>query len=403
MTIKAMRERRNELAKQARKLLDDTKDSTWTPEHQTQYDNLTGEVVDLDGRIEREQKVLDMTAEQRHAERDVEDAIQGRKPSEAKAIVNAWLRRGDSGLSAEQMQKIQATMSTTTDSEGGFTVPDEIAETIIKALKDFGGMRSVASSLVTSTGRPLSYPTTDGSSEEGEIVDENAPASDADISFGTIALPVYKYSSKVVTVPIELLQDSVVNVEALVRERIAERIGRVTNKHFTVGTGTAQPRGIVTASTVGKTGTTGQTTSITYDDLADLVESVDQAYLRGGKCGFMFNQQMRRVIRKLKDTAGRPIWTPGYELGITAGTPDLLLGYNMTINNHMPVPAANAKSITFGDHAKYVIRDVMSVSLLRFTDSAYAKKGQVGFLAFMRAGGNLTDANAVKAYQHSAT
>lgn len=403
MTIKAMRERRNELAKQARTLLDDTKDKSWTAEHQTQYDNLTAEVVDLDQRMEREQKILDLTAEARHAERDVEEAIQGRKPSEAKAIVNAWLRKGESGLNAEQLQKIHATMSTTTGSEGGFTVPSEVAMTVIESLKAYGGMRAVASHLVTSQGRPLNYPSTDGTNEEGELVAENGDVNNEDMVFGTVGVPVYKYSSKVIAVPIELLQDSAVDVEALVRKRLAARVGRVTNKHFTIGSGTNEPRGIVTASSVGKTGATGQTTSITYDDLADLIESVDDAYLEGGNCGFMFHQQMRRVIRKLKDSAGRPIWTPGYELGITARTPDLLLGHNLKVNNHMPVPAANAKSIAFGDLSQYLIRDALEVSMLRFTDSAFSRKGQVGFLAFVRCGGNLLDANAVKLYQHSAT
>ncbi|WP_338206275.1 phage major capsid protein, partial [Parageobacillus thermoglucosidasius] len=64
MTIQAMRERRSGLAIEARKLLDDTKEKPWTSEHQTKYDTLTGEISDLDGRIEREQKVLDLAAEQ---------------------------------------------------------------------------------------------------------------------------------------------------------------------------------------------------------------------------------------------------------------------------------------------------------------------------------------------------
>ncbi|MEK6788500.1 MAG: phage major capsid protein [Pseudomonadota bacterium] len=401
--IKAMRERRNALAMQARKLMDETKDKAWSADHQTQYDTVTAELDDIDTRITRHQAMLDRTAEERLDDDTVERVIQGRQPSEAKAIVQAWLRKGDNGLTAEQLVTISNTMSTTTDAEGGFTVPKEIAATVIDALKAYGGMRSVSSLLVTSTGRPLNYPTSDGTAEEGEIIAENQTATDADVTFGTVSLTAYKYSSKVITVPMELLMDSAVDVEAFVRGRIGDRIGRITNKHFTTGTGTSQPNGVVTASSVGKVGANGQTASVTYDDLADLVESVDEAYLEGGNCRFMFHQQMRRVIRKLKDTTGRPIWTPGYEVGISAGVPDLLLGYEIKINNHMPIPAANAKSIVFGDFKKYQIRDVMEMSLLRFTDSVYAKKGQVGFLAWMRAGGNLLDTAAMKAYQNSAT
>ncbi len=75
----------------------------------------------------------------------------------------------------------------------------------------------------------------------------------------------------------------------------------------------------------------------------------------------------------------------------------------MAINNDMAQPAANAKTIGFGDFSKYMIRDVLDFTLFRFEDSAFASKGQVGFLAWSRAGGNLLDVNGIKLYQQSAT
>jgi len=405
MTIQTMRERRNGLAVEARKLLDESKDKAWTAENQTKYDGLTGEIVEIDQRIEREQKLLDLAAEEHvqhrdrdpKAKRDTEDMLSDIK------IFDCWMRRGEKGLSAEQATKLYNTMSTTTGSEGGYTVPALIASELINSLKDFGGMRGVAQLLTTAQGNPLSYPTSDGTAEVGELLAENTAAAALDPSFGTVGLNVFKYSSKVIAVPIELLQDSSVDIEAFVRARIIERIGRITNQHFTTGTGTAQPRGIVTGASSGKVGTTGQTLTVIYDDLVDLLESVNEAYQLGGECKFMFAQTVRGLLRKLKDTAGRPIWTPGYEAGITAGAPDLLLGKSVVINNDMPVPAANAKSIIYGDMKKYIIRDAMAVNLMRFDDSAYASKGQVGFLAFIRSGGNLVDTAAVKYYAHSAT
>lgn len=402
MTIQQLRERRNALAAQARKLMDDTKDKPWTAENQSTYDELTGQINDLDGRIDREQQVLDLLADKEFTQ-DIENTKNSNQSDPAINLFNAWMRKGEKGFNAEEAQQFYNTMSTTTGSEGGFTVPALVAARIIEALKAYGGMRNNAEIIVTQTGNQLSFPSTDGTAEEGELVPENTQSSGLDPTFGTVGLNVYKYSSKIIAVPIELLMDSVVDVEAFVKRRMVERLGRITNKHFVLGTGTAQPRGIITAATVGKVGATGSTTTVSYDDLVDLVESVDEAYLAGGKAKFMFGQSVRRVLRKLKDTAGRPIWTPGYELGATAKAPDLLLGYDVSVNNDCPVPAANAKSIVFGDLSKYVIRDAMQISLMRFADSAYASKGQVGFLAFMRSGGNLTDTAAVKTFQHSAT
>ena len=172
------------------------------------------------------------------------------------------------------------------------------------------------------------------------------------------------------------------------------------------------PMGLITAATVGKVGTTGQTLTIIYDDLVDLIDSIDAAYLDVppnlgtgdvSEPGFMCSQAMRRVIRKIKDTSGRPIWTPSYDEGMSAKTPDRLLGYPVYLNNDIAAPGVSAKSLAFGNLHQYLIRDAMDITMFRFDDSAYAKLGQVGFLAWARTGGNLLDSKAVALYQHSAT
>jgi len=286
------------------------------------------------------------------------------------------------------------TLSTGTGSQGGYSVPALVIGDIIDALKLTSPVRSVASQYMTSTGAPGNIPTSDGTSEVGEQLAENATATGADPVFGTAPIPTYKTSSKVVAVPLELLQDSATDIDAFVVQRLADRVARSQNAKFTTGSGTAEPTGIVTAATSGKVGLTGQTTTIIYDDLVDLSESVDVA---NGK-GWMMSQTLRKVVRKIKDSSGLPVWVPGI-----GGAPAELLGYPVTVNNDMAAPGANAKTLLFGNFSRYFVRDVRSVLLFRFADSAYLKQGQVGFLMFARAGGNLTDLNSVKYYAHSAT
>ncbi len=288
-------------------------------------------------------------------------------------------------------------------SEGGYTVQKDVARIIVDALKATGGMRDVATVLTTDMGNPIDYPTSDGTSEEGELLGENADAADADASFGVVPLVTYKYSSKGVAVPIELLQDSAVDIEAFVRNRLVTRIARITNKHFTVGDGSNKPKGIVTAAGAGKVGASGQTATVTYDDLVDLQHWVNRAYRERG-AAFMMADSSVKVIRKLKDSEGRPIFVPGYESDVPGGVPDTLLGNRLVINDDVAAMAANAKSIVYGDFSPYIIRDVMAFTLFRMTDSAYAKKGQVGFLMLSRHAGNFTDVGgAVKYYQNSAS
>jgi len=295
-------------------------------------------------------------------------------------------------------------MSTTTTTEGGYTVATEYMRSLEAAMKAYGGMLDVADIIRTASGADMNFPTTDATAEVGEIVGQNSAASGLDTTFGNTALSVYKYSSKKIALPWELLQDSFLDIEAYIQELLAIRLGRITNQHFTTGTGTGQPRGIVTGAALGKTGATSQTTTVIYDDLVDLEHSINRAYRRSAKFGFMMADSSLKVVRKIKDTQGRPIFVPGYETGAPGGAPDRLLGRPITINDDVAAMAANAKSILMGDFSKYKVRQVMDLTLFRMIDSAFTLNGQVGFVAFQRIGGNLVDAGgAVKYYANSAT
>lgn len=401
-SIQQKRERRNALAKETRALLDRVSGSDWNEEHQAKYDENVSQIERIDGEIDRYQKMLDLQAEREFSEMGVSerDAIEA---NPGRSLFNKWMRGGDNALNAEEWQAVRNTMSTTTDSEGGYTVPEEVVSSVLEAMAAYGGMRQVATVIQTADGQKFNYPTSDGTSEEGELVAENTAATDSDPTFGTKSLDVYKYGSKVITVPIELLQDSAVDVEAFVRGRIEQRIGRITNRHFTTGTGSSQPNGVVTASSTGATGETSASAAITYADLLALEHSVDPAYRNTGRARWMMHDSALKLIRELKDTNDRPIFLPSYDAGIRGGAPAELMGYPIAINQNVAEPAPDAKSVLFGDFSHYIIRDVMQMSLFRFTDSAYAKKGQVGFLAWMRAGGNFVDVGgAVKHFQHGA-
>lgn len=418
-SIQDLRERRAAKAAEARKLLDDHTGDKWNKGIADQVDALYAEIEDVESQMKRHEKQLEIEAENRIERVNPKDI----DPASPKAIYNRWVRGGDEAITAEEWRTIRATMSTTTPAEGGYTVPSEISSKIYDAMKAYGAMRVVAEVIRTTDGRPLSFPTSDGTAEVGEWIAQNVTATAADLSFGTAPLNVFKASSKIVAVPYELLQDSTIDMEAFVNNRLAQRLGRIGNTGFTVGTGTTQPDGVVPKAASGKVGTTGQTLTIIHDDIIDLIHSVDPAY-RGTQSSFMTNDALLKVLRKIKDTAGRPLWIPSYDAGIRLGanngapgmigrggyadqnTPvvfDYLAGYPVYVNNDMAAPAANAKSMVFGDLSYYKIRDAMDVQLFRFTDSAYTKLGQVAFLAWARMGGNLVDTNAVKFYQHSAT
>lgn len=399
--LQELRGRRDTIAASARQLHADHKDKQWDQAAGEKYDQLISEINDLDSAIDREQKFLDNLAEEK-IDSQVDEAKAKRIHAGGQSLFAKWVKGGDKAMSAQDWADIRATMSTTTPGEGGYAVPTDVYGAVLDVLKAYGGVREVATVIQTEMGNPINFPTSDGTSEVGELIGENTTATGADPSFGVVTLNTYKFSSKIVAIPFELLQDSAVDMEAFIAKRLGERLGRTLNAYFTTGTGSSQPNGVVTASSVGKTGTSGQTTSIIFDDLVDLVHSVDPAY-RNDNCRFMLADSSLKVIRKLKDSQNRPIFIPGWD-GLGGKMPDTILGYGVTINQDVAAMGVSAKSVLFGDFSRYTIRDVMGMTLFRFDDSAYAKLGQVGFLAWMRSGGTKTDGGAPwKHYANSAS
>lgn len=307
-----------------------------------------------------------------------------RDTPELRAAFNRFIRGGSpAGLEYRAL-------AVGTDSAGGYAVPDLFRNEVQKTMKAFGGVREVANVITTDTGQNIEWPTFDGTAQVGAIVAENVQVAELDPAFGIASLDSYLWSSKLVRVPIQLTQDSAIDMEAFLRDALAERIARIQNTKFTVGTGTGEPDGVAVGVTVGKTAASA--TVITSDEIIDLVHSVDPAYRANGK--FMMNDAIIATVRKLKEaTTNAYMWQPGLQ----AGVPSTLFGYPVVTNQDMDASLATTDiAALFGDFKKfYVIRDVKSFELLVLKER-YADYHQYGYLGFSRSDGTKADTAAVK-------
>jgi len=421
LKAKELREKRANLASQAQAIIDlaDKEKRELTAEETVTFDKFHTEIEELRGqveRLERHEAVEKEMNESRGTQAAKEDRRGGqyeaadadpalviaraaRVAAENRAF-NSYLRHGIEGMAPEDRQIMaeKRAQSVGTNTAGGYTVAPAFYDQLETAMKAFGGMRQAATVIATDTGATMPMPTENDTGNVAVILGENTQVSEQDVTFGVVNIGAFMYSSKSILVPLQLLQDTAFDLNSYIGERLAERFGRGQNAHFTTGTGTTQPFGIVPQATLGVTGTTGETTSLIYDDLVGLQHSVDPAYRNGAQ--WMFHDTTLLAIKKLKDSQGHPLWQPN----VQSGQPDLLLGSPFSINQDMPVMAANAKSILYGNLKKYFIRDVKDVSIIRLVER-YADYGQVGFLGWARADGNLLDAGThpVKYFANSAT
>lgn len=417
--IKALREKRAKLVTDARAELDKITDKTPEAEAKeinTRFDSMMAEADRLKADIDREER---LTA----AETDVEESdekrrrVSGREPSNDRGSgaddakkkderqKRAWtmaMRYGVEGLEAEERKELadlRATVTpemraagTVSGSAGGYLVPQGYMPDLVKTMAMWGPMLDpgVTRVIDTDTGNNLPWPTVDDVANVGALLSENTQATEQDVTFGQRSLDAYTFTSKIVRVSLQLLQDSAFSMDPVLTELFGERIGRAANIYLTTGNGTSQPNGIVTASTLGKTAASA--TAVTADELMDLQHSVDPAYRSAPSCRWMFRDSTLLAIRKLKDGQGNYLWQMG---DVRVGAPDTFLGHPYTINQAMPAMATAQRSVLFGDFNKYIVRRVRDFTVLRLVER-YADFLQVGFIAFNRIDGEIADSSAIK-------
>ncbi len=282
--------------------------------------------------------------------------------------------------------RAMSTLTSTSPEDGSYLIADEMLRPLERAMLAFGGVRQAATVIRTATGAALPFPTNNDTSNKGALLTENSLVVEKDAAFGIMTLNAYKFTSKMLLISIELMQDSATNLAEFAGAALGERIGRIENDYFTTGSGSAEPNGIVTAASASGVQLAAQTP--TYAEMVGVEHSVDPAYRVGAR--WMFADSMLAEVKKITDAStGRPIWLPN----MIGGAPDMILGYPYTVNQSMTGAAGSGagKSILFGQISKYIVRDVRDITLMRL-DERYAEYHQVAFLAFARSDGDLLDA-----------
>jgi len=412
--LKKLREQRANIWQQMQALMNaaEAADRDFTAEEHASYGRMEADLDGIGNRIERAERHASLDAALGSVDMPEIPGVQRGEatPSDEDRYAAAFgnfLRGGTARLSPEHRELMEGNFrpenaaSVGSGPAGGYTMPPAFRSTMVEVMKAYGVMLSEAESISTDTGAALPWPTNDDTANVGAILAENAQVVEQDVTFGTANLDAYMFTSKLVRASLQFLNDSP-NAEQWLARKLGERIGRILSKMFTTGTGTNEPDGLMVSASVGATGvgSLASTGGFTYDALIDLQESLDPAYGSDPNCKFMAHQNVRKALRKLKDSSGKPIWEPS----IAAGAPDVLLGKPFLVNNDIAIPAQNSKSLGYGNiRAAYVMRQVSgSASLLRLNER-YADFLQVGFLAFERWDGTLQDANAFKVFQTTPT
>lgn len=373
---------------------------------------------------------------------DVE-AMQITKPVENAAKMNRddgllrWLKGGDAALDSHErvdQDKMAVEMSlgggrryidpifkAAVTPAGNSNVLDEtVVQDVVQGLHQFGGAIQCATVAMTADGLVIKYPLYDdysgGNPRAVQVPTGNAAAQQATAQtegalsgFDQVELSAYVRNTLYLDISQFFNEDVRWNVGSFVRNVLMRRMGyQIENELTTGGIATLDnvatypaptanmPTGFMARATdTNYTSPSGSKTVLRWEDLNNLIHSVDSAYLMGevglygfshkmGKIGFMTSWQFLGEIKNLVDTQNRPLVIPS----IQTGTLDTLLGYPVFINHQIPhknFGAQHNRPIYFGNWGYFCARFAgQGFAIEEFYDSNVAPSNARRYMGRLR-------------------
>ncbi len=302
----------------------------------------------------------------------------------------------------------QKSLSSSSDSDGGFLVPRGTDLHLQQTLSVQSVLRRLSSVRQISTDA-LDVLADKRMADAGWVA-ETADRAETDLTeLVKIRIPVHEMYAKPRATQ-KLLDDSSVNIEEWIAQKIASKFATMENKAFLLGDGVNKPKGILAYDSVDKanwawgklehikTGHEGTfADGQVVDILIDTFHSLKSEYL--GNASWVMSRSAQSAIRKAKDPhSGQYLWQPA----LTEGSSASLLGFPVFTCDEMPTLEVGtaSKSVLFGNFAEaYQIVDRQGTRILR---DPYSSKPYVEFYTTRRLGGDVVNFEALKVVNFSA-
>ena len=394
-TVQRMANDMTELYGRMRAITDEHGDAL-PAEKAAEWDKLNDAFCDLEAKMEHAKKVAErktradalMTDLDRPVNRLSPPAGDG-KADEAAALASerrAWIKaisQGPRSLTETERKDLSATV----DAEGGTLVaPAQVVNEFIKFVDDEVQIRRVARVWPLDAGTEIVAPSWDVDPSDSDWTAEvQSITRDTSTRTGQRSLKP-SLLAKELLISRRLLNQSRINAELLVRERLAYKTAVAEEKAFMTGDGAQKPLGIFTASTQGipttRNVTASAATSFTADNLLDTKHALKAAYWARPRTRWIMHRDTVARIRKLKDGNGNYIWSPGLGPGggITGGLPPTIVEVPFLVSEFAPNTFTAGQPVAIiGDFEYYWIADSLRLEVQVLLE-LYAKTSQVGYI-----------------------
>jgi HK97 family phage major capsid protein len=423
--LKRLHEQRMNAVKAAREIAErlSTAEAP-SAEDEAAYTKANEDVSRLGTLAQDERKRLDAETEDEAAFKDAEERAGfkgdkgGAKPKDWQDEARAAIKSGERSKggtfeqlpSPQRFREIRALtdpVQKTSATHGQELVPTTLVERLFQKLFDDSAVLSSGVTILrTASGEALKFPRlvalgalTQANSRVAELgqIQKGTP------TFDQIQLDAFKYG-QISQSSREVIDDSVIDVRGLMGTVLGRNMANYFGYDLTLGTGSGQPRGIVTiAAASGQTVTSGTGVvgkPANLDQILDLIAKLKPTYRRGAK--FYMNDLTTFVLRKFKINTTTGDNAYAWQPGLVPGSPDTIMGYPIFTDPNIAATALNAVSIVFADPSMYYVRLVNDVRVEWSTEYAW-DTDLVSVKAVLRGDGDSIDDTAFAAFVGAAT
>lgn len=366
--LKALMEKRAELQEQMERIVAaaDEENRAMNEEEVANFDAAENEIKAIDETIVREERARNL--ERKNPDLDNPDEGQAEERAFADYVMG-------------KLTELRAGEQNITMGNNGAIIPTTIANRIIKEVKDRCPI--FEKSTIYNVKGNLKVPVWGKANTTHDI------AVGYQTEFTEITADAGKFTSVdlggYLAGALTLIGRSVENngsfsVVDFIVKQMAEEIAAFLEKELLNGTDDKATGALSTTTVM----TAASATAITADELIELQSKVKQAY-QSGACWTMHPNTFT-AIKKLKDGNNRYL----LQDDVTGEFPYRLLGKPVYLSDNMPVIAADAKSILYGDYSGLSVnmRENISIEVLR---EKYATQHAIGVVSWFEFDSKVTD------------
>ena len=305
-----------------------------------------------------------------------------------------WIRTGQMNYYTKNNEQDWSATKTNalneaTGTEGGILVPEGLNATIIAKRDEMSVIRANGAMVITTNLDTVQVPV-ENARMTTAIVAESGSYVAAEPTFTSNSVTVYKFGNQL-RLTDELLADNQTNLMPYLSNGLGRAFGLMENQYCIAGTGSSQPKGLLTGGTAAITA--ASTTAITAAELVSLYHSLPEPYTTNPNEGVFITRNA--TLGALRALASSSVFTFNLQPQGDQGAQQLY-GHKVAVSGYMEAATTGKKSLLVTNLAAGYILIERAGMVMSRNPYLLQATGQVALFTTMRFGGTTTVAEATQ-------